>query len=305
MELRQLNYFLEIARCGTMSEAAKCLHVSQPALSSALKDLERELGFPLFDRQGKHLKINSYGTYYAQRVKNVFATLDDASITIQNSIKDREQTIFCLVNLPIGRVGKIIFRDFYQNHPDIKIRIGFKKTELFNDSSIDMIVFGSTKELPSTKSRISFGSENFVAVLPSNHPLATKDPLYLRDLRNENWIMGEASPMRTCVEEMFSEAGFTPKIAGEMQLYTDILQLVKAGIGCTIGAEYTWFDNEDKELSIRKLADVQRNRTFYAEIPEGILPSQATQQFFTFLKNTRGSLGQNERTSQVSHKNNW
>ena len=53
MELRQLKYFLTIAESNNVSDAAKKLHVSQPAISTALKDLEKELGFPLFDRTGK------------------------------------------------------------------------------------------------------------------------------------------------------------------------------------------------------------------------------------------------------------
>lgn len=68
MELRQLEYFLAIAKSENMTQAAKLIHVSQPTLSTTLRDLERELGFSLFNRTGKRLELNDSGRYYAKRV---------------------------------------------------------------------------------------------------------------------------------------------------------------------------------------------------------------------------------------------
>ena len=75
MESRQLQYFLAIASCGSMSKAAEILHISQPALSSALRNLENEIGQKLFDRVGKKLVINENGRYLAEQARAAFNIL--------------------------------------------------------------------------------------------------------------------------------------------------------------------------------------------------------------------------------------
>ena len=65
MELRQLEYFLAIAKSENMTQAANLIHVSQPTLSTTLRDLERELGFSLFNRMGKRLELNDSGRNYS------------------------------------------------------------------------------------------------------------------------------------------------------------------------------------------------------------------------------------------------
>lgn len=78
MELRQLEYFLAIAKSENMTQAAKLIHVSQPTLSTTLRDLERELGFSLFNRMGKRLELNDSGRYYAKRVQEALGILEEA-----------------------------------------------------------------------------------------------------------------------------------------------------------------------------------------------------------------------------------
>lgn len=78
MELRQLQYFLAIAECENMTQAAKMIHISQPSLSANLRDLEQELGFQLFNRMGKRLELNDSGRYYAKRVQEALGILEEA-----------------------------------------------------------------------------------------------------------------------------------------------------------------------------------------------------------------------------------
>ena len=61
MELTQLKYFLEAAKTENLSKAARDLHISQPSLSKAIQKLEEELGTPLFQRSGRHLRLNQNG----------------------------------------------------------------------------------------------------------------------------------------------------------------------------------------------------------------------------------------------------
>lgn len=285
MELRQLKYFLTIAESNNVSDAAKKLHVSQPAISTALKDLEKELGFPLFDRTGKRLHINQYGRYFAKKTKTIFAVLEDSQNTIKDEIAKRENTIRCRVNMPLGHMGKVLFQKFHHAFPDISFQIGFSGTTLFDSSSYDLEIFGSVEPLQESATLIKLTHERFLVAIPSNHPLASKHPLYLTDFKNESFILGEPSVMRDTVKSMFEQAGFRPYITGELQLFSDILQLVKAEVGCAIVPEYSWSDfDKDDELVVRSLKDVQRGRTIYAQIPQNIIPSEATKILFSYIQ---------------------
>ena len=210
MELRQLTYFLAIADYGSMSDASKQLHVSQPAISGALKDLETELGFSLFDRRGKRLHINQNGIYFATHVRKIFATLNDVQETIKISIAQRENTIHCLVNTPLGTMGKTLFRGFHQANPEVSLQIGFAATTLFDSSACDIEIFGSAHDYPETNQLISLTHEDYVIAMPANHSLAHKSPLYLHDFKDEPFIFGEASEMRSTLELMFAQAGIKP-----------------------------------------------------------------------------------------------
>ncbi len=287
MELRQLEYFLAIADCGNMAEASKKLHVSSPALSTALKELERELGFSLFDRNGRRLTINENGRYFSKQAQSVFTILSDAQHTIQTSIIERQQTVNVRVELPLGRIGKHLFRGFHRAHKDMRLRMGYANSSLLVDkghASVDLEILGSMAKPPENERTVLIGFEDFVAVLPADHPLASKESLTLEDLKDEPLLMGEPGLMRTVVEAMFAEVGIEPRVVAEMQLYTEALQLVRAGIGSCIAGKYTWFEPEEPELAIRPLENTTQGRYIYAQIPENREPSEAAWKMLSFIR---------------------
>ncbi len=286
MELRQLEYFLAIAECGNIAEASRKLHVSSPALSTTLKDLERELGFNLFDRNGRRLSINKNGRYFAQRARSMFAILNDAQQTVRENLLERQRTVNCRVDVPLGRIGKHLFRGFHEQHPDTVLRMGFADSALVGkeSSAIDLEIIGSMTDLGENERRARIGYERFVAALPANHRLAKRESLTLTDLRDEYFLLGEPGAMRTVVEAMFTEAGFAPKVIAEMQLYCETLQLVRAGMGCCIAAEYTWFQESEPELAVKPLSGTARGRYLFARVPQDREPSEATWELLDYIR---------------------
>ncbi len=286
MELRQLEYFLAIAKYGNIAEASREMHVSSPALSTTLKDLERELGFDLFDRNGRRLAINENGKYFARRARSMFAILNDAQQTVRENLSERQRTVNCRVDVPLGRIGKNLFRGFHGQHPETVLRMGFADSALVGkeSSAIDLEIIGSMIELEPNERTAKIGYERFVAVLPANHRLASRESLTLTDLENEHFLLGEPGAMRTVVEAMFVEAGFVPKVIAEMQLYCETLQLVRAGMGCCIAAEYTWFQDSEPELSIKPLKGTAQGRYLFARVPQDREPSKATWDLLEYIR---------------------
>ena len=93
MTLKQLEYFLEIAKMGSVTRAAQSLNVSQPPVSLQLKLLEEELGSPLFIRDKRHLEITPAGTLLRERAQAILALLEETSRDIQLISQERHMII--------------------------------------------------------------------------------------------------------------------------------------------------------------------------------------------------------------------
>lgn len=80
MELKQIEYFLQLAQTQHLSQTADILHIAQPTLSKSLKSLERELGTPLFDRVGNRLHLNDSGERFYANAKQAMQLLTTATL---------------------------------------------------------------------------------------------------------------------------------------------------------------------------------------------------------------------------------
>ncbi len=209
-------------------------------------------------------------------------------------ISERQRTINCRVDISLGRLGKHLLRGFHATHEDVIFRMGFANSSLVGKeySAVDLEIVGSMAELEKNERTALIGFEEFVAVLPANHRLANAKAITLADLKDEPFLLGEPGPMRTVVEAMFTEAGLEPNVIGEMQLYSETLQMVRAGMGCCIAAEYTWLEDEEPELAVKKLEGMARGRYLYARIPEDREPSAATWELLAYIRKHAKSLMQ-------------
>lgn len=79
MELLQLQYFLAVARLEHVTEAARNLHVTQSSLSKTIQRLEEDLGVPLFDRVGRNLRLNEFGSRFLRRAERALFELEQGS----------------------------------------------------------------------------------------------------------------------------------------------------------------------------------------------------------------------------------
>lgn len=282
MEFHQLKYFLAIAEQSSIAKASKQLHVSQSALSVALRDLERDLGFPLFDRDGRGLVINENGRYLARQVRAALATISDARVSIADNVARRENTVKCATNMTLGKVSGLLIQNYRRTHPQTILRVGFKDSLTFKNASPDLEFLGTPRELKQREDRFKIAHERFVAVFAERVAPHT-ETVRLEDLVSEPFILPGPGEMQNALLGMFEEAGYMPHVVSELQLYSEVLYLVRAGLGYTIAPELSWLDDVNG-LAVKPISDVQRGRNIYALIPEGAAPSPAALEFFEFLR---------------------
>ncbi|RLL43588.1 LysR family transcriptional regulator [Oceanobacillus piezotolerans] len=257
MSLKQLRYFLTVARLEHMSEAAAELEISQSSLSKTIGRLEQDIGVPLFDRKGKTILLNEYGQLFYQKVEKILSDLQDAKEAVQELANIREDSI--TINVMNSKLLPKLFYEFYKKRPNVKFRQYLLPDRLAQqkllDGEIDLLIVPN----PITDERIEWAplfKEEIFLVVPKNHPLAAKKEISLVEAKEELFILSETGQsFRTTENRIFEKAGFTPRIAFEGEDLSVILQLVNEGAGISFIFNNLSLDSSLDNVKIVKISN--------------------------------------------------
>src|SRR5690349_12115287 len=120
MELQQLKYFQTVARLQHFTRAAEELYISQPSLSRSIARLEEELGAPLFDREGRQVRLNRLGQTFLKRVERVFNELEVGQRELQDLIGPEKGLVAVAFLHTVGvRLLPLLLSAFRAEHPNI------------------------------------------------------------------------------------------------------------------------------------------------------------------------------------------
>lgn len=252
--VRQLRTFLEVLRRGNFAAAAQALHLTPPAVTLQMRQLEEAAGLPLLERSGTRLEATQAG----QEVAN-------AAQRVELAISDCADALNSLRGLKGGRVsiGVVSTAKYFAPHalsafsrafPSVEIRL-----EVGNRSMIVAALEANTLDLALTGrppehlevDRAPIGPHPHVIVARPNHPLAGRRRLPASVLADEIFLVREpGSGTRNLMERFFAESKVTPRIGMEMASNETIKQAVMAGLGIAFLSAHT----VSAELGDRRLA---------------------------------------------------
>lgn len=249
MELRQLQYFLEVARRQHFTQTAKELFVAQSALSRQIAQLEKELGAALFERDGRNVRLTRVGKLFLKRVENVFAELEHGKRDIRAYLDPElgEVRVGFPHSLAIRLIPKLIAK-FRRTHPRTRFELrqgpAVDMIECVERGDLDLALVSPTPQsVPSLLTRKLF-TEELLAIVPAEHRLAEKKSIHLRELADETFIMFQSGyTLRAITWEACRKAGFTPKIAFQGEETDSIRGLVAAGLGVSLLPEIALIDS--------------------------------------------------------------
>lgn len=244
MELRHLRYFVAVARHLSFTAAAESLGVAQPPLSQQIRDLEAEIGTPLFERTTRRVSLTRAGAdFHAQAL---------AILQRSGEAVDRARAIGSgmagIVNIGLtgsmlaGPLGPAI-RAFSIIHPDVDLRIH----EMSPDRQIEMLKAGQTdisflRSPPQDADLVSERAwrETVRLVLPRDHRLARAAAIRLSDLHRERFVFLRLSDslFAKYLWDRCVEAGFTPTITHQVVEAASLTSLVAAGLGIAMIPEF-------------------------------------------------------------------
>lgn len=233
MELLQLKYFLTVARCEHVTEAAGKLHVTQSSLSKTIQRLEDDLGVPLFDRIGRKLRLNDFGRTFLQRTEKALFELEQGKREIADLSNPDQGTLQLAVTTASTLPG--ILREFRKNKPDIQFHVQMVSLEnmsrLLHRGEVDFCLSSPPIEGDDIKCQILYDDPIVVAV-PMGHRYADRSSIQLTELKDE-WFVGvkQGYGVRDMVDSVCQSAGFLPKYVYEGDEPARLTALVEAEIG--------------------------------------------------------------------------
>jgi DNA-binding transcriptional LysR family regulator len=286
-ELRHLRAFLTVARVGSFTQAARVLHLSQPALTVQIKQLEAALRVRLFDRDSHKVRLTAVGRQLAPAFERVLADLDVASnaATEWAGGETGVVAVGCLRSVAANIVPTAIAR-FKDAYPKVRVRIlddvDQRIAAMVSNGDVD---FGlATSEY--VDANVVFESlivDHAVAVMPKQHPLARAGRLPLRRLAKHPLILTETG-LRKAIEHAFASIGETIAPAYETQYVPSVLALVRAGLGVAILPFMMADGNSIGDLVCRRIAHRDLHRRVGLVTRGGISQAPAAQRFIAAVR---------------------
>ncbi|MDP9046729.1 MAG: LysR family transcriptional regulator [Bacteroidota bacterium] len=241
MDIRQIKNFLTLCDTLNFRKAAEQINIVQPALSRQIQLLENEIGVLLFDRTRRTVTLTEAGVYFQKEADRI---LQDLTKTITRTLQvhngEAGEIRITHASSAMNTVVPSFLVKVKQRWPDLKTTA----QETSNYQQLKMLLARKTDIgvapniiLPSeVNSRILY-KENFVLILPGDHPLTKNIFTDLSVLKNETFILPQLSTGAGYVEAIFQICqgfGFNPKVAHESAHSIGVLRLVEAGLGISI-----------------------------------------------------------------------
>jgi DNA-binding transcriptional LysR family regulator len=240
---RQLQIFCAVTRHLSFVRASEELHLSQPAVSMQIKQLEEALGLPLLDRFGKRVALTEAGVRVHEHASRVIGELNDAEQTI-NQLKGLRggRITVGMVSTAKYFVPKLLAR-FTAQHPNLDLRILAGNRGTLNGylhrNEIDLAVMGRPPRGLEMVTE-AFAQHPYVFIGSPDHPCAGADSIDLFELRGETVLLREPdSGTRALSDEYFEKTLFRPKRLIEMDSNEMIKQAVIAGMGVALISLHT------------------------------------------------------------------
>ena len=241
---RQLRVFVEVARQNSMSRAADALHLTAPAVSMQIKEVESQLGLPLFDRHGRSVSLSTAGEYFLVHAKRLLAALTDAEHAMAR-LKSLEHGALSIGMVSTAKyfVPRLLAR-FHEEHPAVEVRLLVANNReqlvaMMDAGEADLSIMGRPPKEIAARSE-SFAAHPLVFISPPDHPLAGIGQFPVAALGNYPLIAREpGSGTRDAMQRFFAAHRFEPRIAMDMSSNETIKQAVMAGLGLSFVSLHT------------------------------------------------------------------
>jgi len=256
LDMRHLQYFLEVAHWKSFTKAAQALYITQPTISKMIKNLEEELGVVLFDRIGRRIELTDAGAVLLTQAQHMVKSFEEMTSHLDELMKVQRGRI--RIGLP-PMVGSNFFPQvigkFREQYPGITLQLfeyGSKKVEAevgAGELDIGVILLPTNEELFDF---YSFVKQRLMLVVHSSHPLAEKEEASLMDLKDESFLLfHEDFALHDRIIAECERLGFFPNVVYKSSQWDFITEMAAANLGIALLPEAIC-----RELDTRRLRTI-------------------------------------------------
>ena len=259
LTLRQLKVFESVARHLSYSRAADELHLTQPAVSMQIKQLEDNISLPLFEQLGKRIYLTEAGRELYQYSRLISQQLSDMEVAL-DELKGMERgKLNISVVTTANYFAPHLLAKFCQRYSGVTVSLNVSNRETvlkqLADNLIDLAIMGQPPEDLDIDSE-SFMENPLVVIAPPHHPLCQEHQIPVKRLEKEIFLVRESgSGTRGAMERFFAQHHIKIKKGMETDTTEAIKQAVQAGMGLGIMSRHT--AELELETNRLKVLDVQ------------------------------------------------
>lgn len=292
MDLWQLHIFTKVVELGSFSKAAQAVNLSQPTVSSHIKDLEDHLNCRLIDRLGRKASPTKGGELLYSFATRLLALRDEAQSAMSSFLgKPTGSLAIAGSNIPGCYVLPKVIGAFSKYYPDVSISLKIGDTRSVSEDviagTVEMGVVGAlspNKQLTQDK----LMDDHLTLIVPASHPLAEKEAVSIKSIADAPFIIREqGSGTRKFFEKVLADAGIgldSLNISGQLGSTEAVREAIKAGLGVSIfSTRAVLGDLRCGSLKSIEISDLDFRRSFYLVRHRQRTASPLCQYFCDFL----------------------
>ena len=231
MNLNQLEYFCTAVECGSITKAAKKLFVTQPAISGAIRELEKEFAVTLFSHTRNKLTLSPDGERFYVRAKQLLREVEAAQLQLHDLGGSRQPVRVGIPPLWGTTFFPDLLRDFRQKYPDIRLTFyeygSARAAALVQEEELDIALVNLSLNDPEKFNSLYIGRDHYVIAAEPAHPLAGRSSVTLEELSSVPLVMYNTdSVQNNAIHSRFQQLGIVPNVI----LYTSQIYTMKSMI---------------------------------------------------------------------------
>ena len=288
LTLRQIEVFNAVARHQNYTRAAEALHLSQPAVSMQVKQLEDSVGMPLFEQVGKKIYLTAAGDEMYDYGRSITRLLDEAADVFEALKCMRKGRLSVSVATTAGHFATRLLAEFSKQYADVTISLDITNREALRrqleENEPDLVIMGQPPSEVEVDSE-AFMDNPLVMIAPVDHALSGQKRIPLSHFALESFVVRESgSGTRGAIQRFFDRHDVVFHTGIEMSSNEAIKQAVEAGLGLGIVSIHTLeLELETGRLKILDVEDFPIMRKWYILQRKGKRLSPVAQAFKDFV----------------------
>ncbi|MDJ0595727.1 MAG: LysR substrate-binding domain-containing protein [Pleurocapsa sp. MO_226.B13] len=286
--LHQLKVFETVARNGSFTRAAEELLITQPTVSSQVKQLTKAVGLPLFEQIGKSLYLTDAGQELLTTCQDIFERLNNFEMKVADLKGTKQGQLKLAVITTAKYFVPRLLGSFCQHYPGIDVALKVTNhqeiQQRMSDNKDDLYIVSNPPKDTDLKSQ-PFLNNPLVVVARKDHPLTAKRNIDLYELNDQPFIMREqGSGTRDSIVKLFAERNISVKVKLELGSNEAIKQAISGGLGISILSEHCLISERvSGELTILDFKHFPIKRRWYVCHLSGKKLSVIAETFLAYL----------------------